>query len=220
MSIELTDTTKYKISPTGLTIHGQLTFEEWSELGLRINLTARSVAFAIGDWLVYGERHFGKGVDNGKGSAARVNPEAYDAAIQSTGLDRSTLHNYAYVSRKVVPSLRNEHLSWQHHREVAKLPPADQKMWLDTVDLEQKDGRPVSTRKLRNSIPVGEILDDDKLEKPKPDRVIKNHIPLVSKFVAWWKTMMKKGWLENATPEQREALKRDLEPIIRIYDEL
>jgi hypothetical protein len=220
MSIELTDTTKYTISPTGLTIHDQLSFQEWSELAPRINLAARSMAFVIGDWFIYGKENFAKGDDNGKGSAARVSTEAYDAAIQSTGLSRSTLQNYAHVSRKVGPSLRNEHLSWEHHKVVAKLPPADQGLWLDVVYQEQQADRPVSTRRLRRSIMAGDLLDDDKLEQPKSDRGIKNHIPLVNRLVALWSKMEKEGWLENATPEQREALKSDLEPIVKIYDEL
>jgi hypothetical protein len=32
--------------------------------------------------------------------------------------------------------------------------------------------------------------------------------------------MRDKGWRDRATPEQRAALKRDLEPIITIYNEL
>jgi hypothetical protein len=47
---------------------------------------------------------------------------SYEIAIAATGLDRSTLHNYAYVSRSIPYSLRTERLSWEHHRLMAKLP--------------------------------------------------------------------------------------------------
>jgi len=75
-----------------------------------------SAAFVIGDWIVYGEDHFRgqqrlPNFESETISARRVASEIYNEALRLTGLDRSTLITYAYVSRRVSASLRNEHLS-------------------------------------------------------------------------------------------------------------
>jgi len=187
-----------------------------------LNEVARGVAFVIGDWLLYGKDRFGEvqNRDTGREGAPRVATADYEAAVALTGLDRATLHNYAWVARRTPSSLRNELLSWEHHRVVAKLPEPDQKRWLKIAAENQQNGKPVSTRRLRRSISAGRLLETDEVNLPENDRGIENHIPFVNRLVAWWARMQDKGWHEDATPEQRAAVKRDLEPIVAIYNEL
>jgi len=216
--IALADSQKFTISRTGLEVHDHLSFEEWSSLAPLLNEAARGVAFVIGDWLLYGHDRFGRNDDRQPGS--RVRSEDYEAAIRHTGLDRATLHTYAHVSRKVPAALRHKDLSWEHHKIVAKLPPADQQRWLKLAADTQTEGKPVSTRRLRRSISAGRLLDSEEVSVPDNDKGIENHIPFVNRLVGWWARMRDKGWRDKATPEQRAALKRDLEPIITIYNEL
>ncbi len=222
MSIALADTPKFTISRTGLEVHDHLSFEEWSSLAPMLNEVARGVAFVIGDWLLYGKDRFGEVQNRGTGreSGPRVATADYEAAVALTGLDRATLHNYAWVARRTPSSLRNELLSWEHHRVVAKLPEPDQKRWLKIAAENQQNGKPVSTRRLRRSISAGRLLETDEVNLPENDRGIENHIPFVNRLVAWWARMREKGWHDDATPEQRAAVKRDLEPIVAIYNEL
>ncbi|MCF7675210.1 MAG: hypothetical protein K9N23_01025 [Akkermansiaceae bacterium] len=49
---------------------------------------------------------------------------------------------------------------------------------------------------------------------------MENHIPLVNRFCGWWRRLQTSGFLATATREQRAAMKRDLEPIINIYNQL
>jgi len=177
------------------------------------------VAFVIGDWLLYGHDRFGREEATNK-SGSRVRSEDYETAIRLTGLDRATLHTYAHVSRKVPPSLRNKDLSWEHHKIVAKLPAPDQQRWLRLASDQLSKGRPVSTRRLRRSISAGRLLDAEEVSLPESDKAIENHIPFVNRLVSWWSRMREQGWSDEATPEQRAALKRDLEPIVSIYREL
>jgi hypothetical protein len=219
MSIALADTRKFTISRTGLEVHDHLSFEEWSCLAPLLNEAARGVAFVIGDWLLYGHDRFGREDAGGK-PGARVRSEDYESAICLTGLDRATLHTYAHVSRKVPALLRNKDLSWEHHKIVAKLPAPDQQRWLRLASDQLSEGRPVSTRRLRRSISAGRLLDAEEVSLPENDKGIENHIPFVNRLVAWWSRMREQGWSDEATPEQRAALKRDLEPILSIYREL
>jgi hypothetical protein len=208
--------TKVSISPIGMQITRELTFNEWSELANHIGRAARSVAFIVGDWLVYGQSLFGTDGHPDK----QVDSASYELAITSTGLDRSTLQNYAYVSRSIPYSLRSERLSWEHHRVLAKLPEADIKDWIEACEAEEEAGRRISTRRLRKSLNLGRIATDKDLEPDDSDKGIDNHIPFVNRLSVWWKRLRENRFLDTATDEQREALKRDLEPVVEIYNQL
>lgn len=218
MSLTLADNAKFTVSRTGLSVHQDLSFEEWAALAPRLNEASRCVSFLIGDWLVYGEGHFSGAVKPGR--SGKISADHYDAAIAATGLDRATLHAYAYVARKVPSSLRNERLSWEHHKAVAKLEASDQKRWLKiALDNPNQNGS-VSTRRLRKSITAGRLLSVDELRFDPADRGIPNHIPHINRLCAWWADMKKARWLDRATQSQRATLKRDLMPVIKIFEQL
>ena len=184
-----------------------------------------SAAFAIGDWLVYGEDTFRgqmrlPGFKDEDHSSGRIASDVYDAALAATGLDRSTLATYAYVSRNVPRSLRNEQLSWEHHKAVARLNETDQERWLQVAVAHQDDSGPVSTRRLRKSIIANRLLTPEELHPDPTDRGIENHIPYVNRLVALWSRMKERRWLQRSTREQRAAFKRDLQPVVEIYNQL
>lgn len=214
MSLSLPSHAKIQISPTGLDVLAPLTFEEWSQVASSLGNAARGIAFVIGDWLVYGEANFRKGP-----AASRVATDAYDAAIQTTGLDRSTLHNYAYVARRVARNRRNDALAWEHHKVVAKLPAAEQRRWL-ALAAPKKNQRALSTMRLRKSILAGRVLTPEEMVADPADRGMKNHIPHINRLCAWWSDMKDSKWPRRATAEQVEALLRDFKWVMKIQDEL
>ena len=214
MSLALPSHSKIQISPTGLDVLAPLTFEEWSQVASSLGNAARGIAFVIGDWLVYGEANFRKGP-----AASRVATDAYDAAIQTTGLDRSTLHNYAYVARRVARNRRNDALAWEHHKVVAKLPAAEQRRWL-ALAAPKKNQRALSTMRLRKSILAGRVLTPEEMVADPADRGMKNHISYINRLCAWWSDMKDSKWPQRATAEQVEALLRDFKWVMKIQDEL
>lgn len=214
MSLALPSHSKIQISPTGLDVLAPLTFEEWSQVASSLGNAARGIAFVIGDWLVYGEANFRKGP-----AASRVATDAYDAAIQTTGLDRSTLHNYAYVARRVARNRRNDALAWEHHKVVAKLPAAEQRRWL-ALAAPKKNQRALSTMRLRKSILAGRVLTPEEMVADPADRGITNHIPHINRLCAWWSDLKDSKWPRCATAEQVEALLRDFKWVMKIQDEL
>ncbi len=218
MSSQITlPTDKVRIRPVGMEITSELSIDEWSQLADPIGNASRSVAFIIGDWLIHGEKAF-RGKQNT--STSRIASKKYHLALANTGLDLATLQNYAYVSRKVPLATRSEQLSWEHHKVLAKLPPLDQQVWIERCHEEMKAGNPISTRRLRKSISLGRLATPDDLEPNPADRGIETHVPLVNRIVSWWHRLQDGNFLGEATPEQREALKRDLQPVIKIYEEL
>jgi hypothetical protein len=214
------------LTRTGLQISKELSFDEWKDMASRFGAAMASAAFVIGDWLVYGEDHFRgqkrlPGFEQEPIGSARVAPEIYDEALRLTGLDRSTLVTYAYVARRVPSSLRNEHLSWEHHKAVAKLDQSGQQRWLQ-IALDHADAvfGAVPTRRLRKSIIAGRLLTPEEMIPDPADRGRLNHIPFLNRLNAWWAQMKENGWLKRATREQKETLVRDLNLVTRIIQEL
>lgn len=225
MSLSLSDSPKFAITRTGLDIREDLSFEEWSSLAPKFSEAIKCAAFLVGDWLVYGEDNFRgqlrlPGFENEVAAPGRISSELYDAALAATGLDRATLQTYAYVARQVPSSLRNEELSWEHHKAVAKLEEHEQERWLQVALKNESGSGPVSTRRLRKSIIVGRLLTPEELHPDPLDRGIENHIPYVNRLVALWSRMKERRWLQNASPDQRLAFKEDLEPVVEIYNQL
>lgn len=207
---------KVTVSRIGMRISDKLSVEEWQELATSIGEAASSIAFIVGDWLVYGQSLFGTQGDPDR----KVDHPSYQLALKATGLDLSTLQNYAYVSRNIPYSLRTERLSWEHHRVVAKLPEGEQQDWIEACVAEEDAGRRMSTRRLRKSLNLGRIATDKDLEPDDSDKGVENHIPFVNRLSVWWKRMQADRFLATATRDQREALKRDLEPVVSIYNQL
>ncbi|MET7339461.1 LmbU family transcriptional regulator [Nonomuraea sp. NPDC005650] len=102
-----------------LELPGGLPYEKWQQIGEHIFRINDSSSWWLGDWLAYGERIYGT---------------RYRQALQETALDYQTLRNYVYVVRRFEVSRRRDKLSFQHHAELAALPPAEQDKWLDLCE--------------------------------------------------------------------------------------
>jgi hypothetical protein len=218
---------KVQITRTGLQLTDNLTFSEWEAMAERFGAAMSSAAFVIGDWLVYGEDHFrgqGRlpGFEENAIPSRKVSGEIYEAALRLTGLDRTTLATYAYVARRVPPSLRNEQLSWEHHKAVARLEPHQQTKWLEIAMEEGGEGEagPISTRRLRKSITAGRLLTRQEMQIDPADRGQPNHIPHLNRLWVWWLDLRESGWRKEATREQKDALKRDLGIVLQIIQEI
>jgi DNA modification methylase len=79
----------------------------------------RHVHFWIGDLLAYGEQRW---------------RETYAEMVEKTGYDLDTLRNLKWVASQVHVSQRRENLSFAHHKEVAKLAPAQQRLVLGLAE--------------------------------------------------------------------------------------
>jgi hypothetical protein len=106
-----------KLTSTGLLLDDpELPFGRYEEIGRQFGLLYNLTRFAIGDLIAFGEDVYGEG--------------AYQVD-EALGLSPKTLLNYASVSRAIAHRNRVEGLSWSHHREVVKLPPCEQRGWLE-----------------------------------------------------------------------------------------
>jgi hypothetical protein len=103
----------------GLRFAGPLSYEGWERAGEQISRIVSSSAWCLGDWIVVGQSQF---------------TDRYKLVIEAVGLDYQTVRNYAWVARRFELSRRRDTLSFQHHAEVASMPPAKQDYWLDRAE--------------------------------------------------------------------------------------
>lgn len=112
----LVETTNAEITPVGIQFTDNMSIDEWTAIGERLEQHDRNLRWAIGDWLVFGSERFG----------AR-------AAVIADSLSLSTgsVANAASVCRRVPFERRRPELSFSHHEEVAHLDETGQARMLD-----------------------------------------------------------------------------------------
>jgi len=208
------DSATVRATETGLCFDGDLSFEEWRDVGRKVGRVARTSLFLVGDWLAYGESRWNGGERFEKmpdEQAAR-----YIEAMQETGLELRTLMDAAYVARSVPYAERRPQLTFEHHKAVASLKSEDERgEWLEKAD---KQG--LSTRRLRKSIQLGHVATKSEMQTQEVTRGIDNHIPWVNGLLRWWRKFEESGWVENATREQLDAVLADLREVEALLEKL
>jgi hypothetical protein len=125
----------------GLKIPVDLSFDEWEQAGRKLSDLVDSTAWWLGDWLVYGKKHYS---------------DRYQRAIRAVGLSYQTLRNYAWVARRFEIGTRRCALTFQHHAEVASLPIEVQERLLDQAERENW-----TTKQLRAAVRVRDQCGED-----------------------------------------------------------
>lgn len=126
------------INHQGAVVKGMPLENTYEEAMRQIAAAEKACKFALGDLLVAASDHYG---------------DKFARWSEVTGFEVETLWNIASVCRRVpIHQRRVDRLSFNHHTEVAALPPAEQKKWLDTAAEEE-----VSVLRLRKSIKLGRV---------------------------------------------------------------
>lgn len=113
---------KVLVTAVGLRFPAEMSFADWERAGRRLANITDSFMWCLGDWVAYGLEKY---------------TDRYYQAIQTVGLDYKTLRNYTWVARRFKWSRRRADLSFQHHAEVAALPPEEQDQWLERAARHQ-----------------------------------------------------------------------------------
>jgi len=125
---ELIKFKKCDVHKVGLVLKDDLTFDEWQNIGLQLQLMHGSIGFWIGDWLNYGFGKFG---------------EKASQAIEFTGFDYGSLANYKWVTKEIESSRRREKLSFSTHIEIASAPREEQDELLNKAENDNLSSREV-----------------------------------------------------------------------------
>lgn len=139
----------FRITPTGLEVHGEPSFELCENFGELLRTMENSIQFARGDFQNYMEARFGE--------------QAAQALDASSGWASSTCRAYRWVSERVAPEDRriDQGLSFKHHMVVAALPPAQQRKWLDKA-IGNGESEPWTVSRLTAALKVGADLPQTK----------------------------------------------------------
>lgn len=207
-------------SPTGLDLPDDLSFDEWQGIGQSFGVALQAAAWCIGDWLVYGERKWGRQLlmDGAEfdGPASRIPAEAYNAAIGSTGMDLQTLKNYASTCRAIPREERHPALTFGHHVSLAPLPKSTRKEWVKVLTSVPK---PPSVKRFRLSLRVAgdrpRVVTDEEIRHRGEHAGHDNYIPHLTKLL----TILRRT-VPNMDEDQREALREDSEQLVALLTEL
>jgi len=110
------------LDETSLLIPDGTSFEDAERMLEAMKGLRNCTLWWIGDLLLFAERAFG---------------EKYAQLLDAADFEYSTLRNVCYITTHVAPAVRRKELTFWHHGEVAALPPADQKKFLE-IAVNQK----------------------------------------------------------------------------------
>lgn len=136
-----------RLHKTGAEFDASLSFDEWENIGKTLKFFEKSILFWIGDWINYGEMNY---------------HEKYSQALATTGYERQTLENAAWVARSIPISARAENVPFKHHEVVASVPKEHQKRWLERAEKED-----LGFRELRSEIQKERLTQKLKLPSNK-----------------------------------------------------
>lgn len=142
----------FNLNGSGLVPLREVSIKEWDACGkvlkaefTEVSRRATKLQFAIGDWLLYGENHYGDEIWN---------------YLDTGDYEYETVQNFKYVARNVPQSLRNDALSYQHHVAVAPLESREkQKEWLEKAEKGNMSARAMGeqVRAERGIAPKSEV---------------------------------------------------------------
>jgi hypothetical protein len=182
----------------------------------------QTAAWCIGDWMVYGERKWGKqlllpGDEFDPKKPNRIPSEAFDIAVASTGLDRQTLSVYAHVCRKIPREDRRIHLSFGHHRVLAPLPPPQRLEWLSLIDSESN--KIPTVKRLALSVRIADekprIVTDAEIMKRGEKAGHDNYVPHLTRLL----TVLRKT-VPQMDDFELEAIREDTAQLWEILAEI
>jgi hypothetical protein len=196
---------KAELSKCGMLLQPNLSFTDWMAAGRALASIQEAAQWWAGDWAAYGQKQYEqKRYTEGKYSEAlQVSTES----LSVSALAHQTVFEFACVADAFPPERRRANLSFKHHREVAFLDKAKQDAYLDMA--EAMDWTFLDLRKHIRTSEAGYKSQDDR--------------QVGFSFTSWVHTglhWVQKQEIAEWTADQKAALKRDLRPLVEIYEAL
>lgn len=140
LALRTLDLQNFKVGPTGLTVTGEPTIEEWAGIGELLRTLEYGLQWAIGDWICAGEGKYGD-------QAAQV--------LDHTAWSVRTTAVYRWAASRVPAENRRTDLTFSHHLVVADLPPDQQRNWLEQAAAATEAlGEPWSVQRLKREMAI------------------------------------------------------------------
>lgn len=118
----------FRLAENGLTVVGDPSFDEWSDVLGKLHRIGSAWQWWIGDALNYGEKKYG---------------EMYSQVLDATEHAYQTLRNAKYIASRFELSRRRDNVDWSVYAEVASLPPKQADVLLEKAEQEELTKREV-----------------------------------------------------------------------------
>lgn len=189
------------ITPSGALVEGIPLEHTYEECMRQITVAEKACKFVLGDLINSASKHYG---------------EKYAKWAEVTGFEIQSLRDIASTcSRVSMEHRRVSTLTFIHHREVAKLPPAEQKNWLEKAEESTLDHK-----RLRKSIQLGRIATavdmggSPAIDGEENDTGYENVHPFVNRIVTYLSKKERDGEYEDLDAEGLYRFHLDLLPAI------
>ena len=137
----------FALTPNGLHIDGEPSFEQCADIGTLLPVAERCIQFALGDYINYMEARWG---------------EAASQVIDYTsGWSEKTCAIYAWLAKRITPDRRRmDRLTIRHHLLVAALAPSLQTRWLTRAAADGED-RPWTVQRLQTALKASDDVTEE-----------------------------------------------------------
>ena len=102
-------------------IDTKMPFEKWAAVGVTLRMLQGEIRWKIGEWLAYGERHYGEDI--------------YQVLDMWDEYSRSSLSNMKHTYLAFPGVRRRTGVAWSSHAEIRNLPEKEQEQWLDELEM-------------------------------------------------------------------------------------
>lgn len=160
----------FEITNTGLVVHGQPTFEQFTECWLSARQMSRHLAVIVADLLIYGFMTYGEAMS-----------QLLDAEDDSPIFTYGTLRNLKYTFERFPQSRRRDidRIPVSFYQELAPMPEPEQERILDEIEASRQDKKRPSLgreyiRQEKRRLAIEEMKRDPEEEhKAKVDFIIR-----------------------------------------------
>ena len=181
----------------GIEFDKSITKQAWILFGQHMVKLQKATPWMIGDWINFGTAAYG---------------EKYAVAQATLDYSMQALRTFSWMANTFPLSSRRRDLTWAHHREVAGLTEQERAILLDKAIAEKwtvPDLRQ-HIRQLKKTVQeeTGGVIECESIAE------------LSAQMVRWWRSATNTEDIQAWPKERREAVKRELEPVVKIYQSL
>jgi hypothetical protein len=190
---------KATIARTSVHFDKDMSYAEWRAYGYELVHMHDATLFWIGDWVNHGKSAYG---------------EKYKIALEVLPYAYQSLVNIAFVCAHMPVLRRRVDLTWTHHREVMSLPAKKQATFLKEAATKKW-----SVAQLRAAV----RMDSSQYGRERAAEAGGSRFNIMrwtQEGIRWLQRETRAQPVASWPLERRRLLKRDLQPLIAVYEQL
>ena len=191
-----------QLTPSGCIFDGKPSQSDLESAMLKVTTGMQMCKFILGDLINYASDTYG---------------DKYDAWVEITGFDNSTLRNIAYTCANIpMEQRRGGVVTFEHHRALVKLVGGEREKWMDLIEKKS-----LTVKRLRKSIEISEkgefkvATKKDLAPPPETDSGYETITPHVNRLTTTLTKKDREGEFDEMCAGQLLGVLEDLEPVLQ-----